>query len=447
MPPATRRVFLIAKRDYLASVKAKAFLVGLVVAPLLFGGGFLGIALMKGKPDLADRRITIVDYTGKAAPYVVEAAGEVNRDGLFDKLSGAQVKPRYVFDVRPRGPGPSDMVRLELSDRVRRREIYAFVEIGADALHPAKGEAAVKQAANRVDYYASASGIDEARSFLNGAINDGLRRARLAEAGIAPERFAEISASTAVQTMSLVSRDPKTGAIGAAQKKKELESLMVPLATMMLLAMIVLASASPMLGAIADDKTQRVFEMLLGSATPFELMLGKVLASVAVALTSSVFYVGVGLFVLQSMALIGLAPLTLIPWFLVYLVADVMVLSALGMALGAACGSPHDAQQLAVVLLAPVMIPLFVFLPILQKPDGTMALLLTLFPPFTPLLMMLRQAIPGGVPSWQPWVGLAGVLIWTAGISWAAARIFRVVILTQGKLPKFRQLMQWAIRG
>ena len=184
--------------------------------------------------------------------------------------------------------------------------------------------------------------------------------------------------------MSLVSRDPKTGAIGAAQKKKELESLMVPMAMMMLLAMIVLASASPMLGAIADDKTQRVFEMLLGSVTPFELMLGKVLASVAVALTSSIFYVGVGLFVLQGLALTGLAPLSLIPWFLVYLVADVMVLSALGMALGAACGSPHDAQQLAVVLLAPVLIPLFVFLPVLQKPDGTMALLLTLFPPFTP---------------------------------------------------------------
>ena len=75
MPPSTHRVFLIAKRDYLASVKAKAFLVGLVVAPLLFGGGFLGMALMKGKPDLADRRIAIVDYTGKAAAYVVRGRG------------------------------------------------------------------------------------------------------------------------------------------------------------------------------------------------------------------------------------------------------------------------------------------------------------------------------------------------------------------------------------
>src|SRR5436305_3418796 len=130
--------------------------------------------------------------------------------------------------------------------------------------------------------------------------------------------------------------------------------------------MIVMASSGPMLSAIAEDKTQRVFEMLLGSATPFELMMGKVLGAIALALTSSVFYVTGGLFVLQSMALVGLAPLNLLPWFVVYLVADVMVLSALGIALGAACGSPQDAQQLAVVLVAPVMLPLFLLLPVVQ---------------------------------------------------------------------------------
>jgi hypothetical protein len=55
--------------------------------------------------------------------------------------------------------------------------------------------------------------------------------------------------------------------------------------------------------------------------------------------------------------------------------------------------------------------------------------------------------MPGGVPAWQPWVGLLGVLLWTAAMTWAAARIFRVVILVQGKLPKFSQLVHWAIKG
>jgi ABC-2 type transport system permease protein len=408
------RVLLIARRDYIAAVKAKAFLIGLIVAPILFGGGFIGIGLMKKKPDLADRKLAILDLTGKAAAHIA------------DTIAAKQAKekepgPRYVVEAVTAD-------RLELSDRVRRRELYAFLVIPADS--------------ETVEYYTNASGIEDMRSWLTGAINDGIRRARLAGAGVAASRFEALLAPVTVQSMSLLSR-------GSAkpQKKKDLEALMVPLATMMLLAMIVLASTSPMLGAVADDKTQRVFEMLLGSATPFELMLGKVIASVGLALTSSIFYVTTGLFVLQSLALMGLAPLSVLPWFVVYLVADVMVLSSLGIALGAACGSPQEAQQLAMLVLAPVMIPLFVFVPIMQAPNGTMAMALSLFPPFTPILMMLRQTLPGGVPAWQPWVGLIGVAVWTIAMSWAASRVFRVVILVQGKLPKIGQLAHWAIKG
>ncbi len=67
---------------------------------------------------------------------------------------------------------------------------------------------------------------------------------------------------------------------------------------------------------------------------------------------------------------------------------------------------------------------------------------MSLFPPFTPLLMLMRQAMPGGVPAWQPWAGLAGVLLWTYAITWAAARIFRIAILMQGKTASFADLFQ-----
>jgi ABC-2 type transport system permease protein len=442
-----RRILLIAKRDYLASIRAKAFLIGLIVAPILFGGGFVGLAIMKRKPDIAERRVAILDRTGKAAAWIVQAATEKNAADLTDKLTGRQTMPRYVFETVAPDPARQDEQRLALSDRVRRHELFAFLEVGAAALHPATGDDAAKDAANRVDYYANAGGIDQTKMWISNPVSDGIRRARLAEAGVPPGRFAEILAPATVQTMSIVSRDPQTGAIAEARKKNDLEAFAVPFGMMTLLMMIVMASSAPMLGAIADDKTQRVFEMLLGSATPFELMAGKVLGAVALALTSSVFYVTAGLLVLESMAAMGLAPVALLGWFVVYLVADVMVLSALGMALGAACNSPHDAQQLGVVLLAPVLIPMFLLAPVMQQPNGTVAVALSLFPPFTPIVMMLRQALPGGIPAWQPWAGLVGVAVWTVAISWAAARIFRVVILMQGKLPKFPQLVRWAVKG
>ena len=191
---------------------------------------------------------------------------------------------------------------------------------------------------------------------------------------------------------------------------------------------------------------QRVFEMLLSSASSFELMLGKVLAALGASLTSSTFYIIGGLLVLAGMAMFGLAPLNLLPWFFVYLIADVVMLSALGVALGSACATPQDAQHLAFLLILPIMIPMFVLTPVMQQPNGTLATVMSFIPPFTPVLMLLRQALPGGVPWWQPWLGLVGVTACAAAIIWAAARIFRIGILSQGKTPKLAELVQWVTR-
>jgi ABC-2 type transport system permease protein len=187
--------------------------------------------------------------------------------------------------------------------------------------------------------------------------------------------------------------------------------------------------------------------MLLGSAAPFELMMGKVLSAVGVSLTSSSFYVAGGTLALSGMGMLGLAPLGLLPWFYVYMVADVVMLCALAAALGASSSDPRDAQSLHVVLMAPVIIPYFMIAPLLRSPNGLLGTVMSLIPPFTPMLMLLRQAMPGGVPAWQPWVGLVGILAWALASVWAASRIFRIGILLQGKTPKLSELARWAIRG
>ncbi len=441
------RVFLVAKRDFLAAIRSKPFLIGLVVAPLLFGSGFIALAFSKAKPDTAERRIALLDRTGLAAPEVVAAAGEKNAKDIFDKLTGRQVTPRYIFETVAPASGDPDLQRLALSARVRRRELFAFLEIGRDVLDSAPAADTEKLPPSaRVDYYSNAGGIDETRQWLSGPLSDGLRRARLARLGIDRARFAALLSPASIQTMSLLSRDPKTGEIRAAHKRSEVE-MAIPFVLMMMLAMMVLMSAGPMLGAVADDKQQRVFEMLLGSASPFELMMGKVAAAVALTLVGSVFYWVAAVFALQSFAMLGLAPWGLLPWFFVYLVADMLVVCSLGIAVGSACASPNDAQHLAMIVMGPTIIPLLLLLPIMQSPQGAFATVFSLLPPFTPLVMLMRQAMPGGVPAWQPWVGLTGVLLWSAAVTWAAARVFRIGILVQGKTAKMSDLVQWAIRG
>lgn len=451
MHSSPRRVLLIAKRDYLATIRTKAFIIGLVVAPLLFGGGFLGVALMESKPDLKDRHIAIVDGGGVVGLAVIQAAQEENAKDLFDKTTHRQVHPRYVFEMEAPA-ADARRQRLALSDRVRHEQLYAFIEISPAVLNanpdvaPSSGKKDAKP--GPVSIYTNAGGLDDATRWLSDSVNEGIRRVRLTRLGVDPSRLSAILAAVKVDRLGLVSRGPKTGEIREAGKKNEGAEFGVPFGIMLLLGMIVMVGSSPMLSAVTEDKAQRVVEMLLGLATPLELMMGKVLAALGTSLTSSAFYIIGGTLALEGMGLAGIIPFSVFPWFYVYLIADVTFLCSLAAALGAGCASPQDAQQLNIVLLTPVMIPYFLFTFVMQQPNGAISTALSLFPPFTPMLMLLRQAMPGGgVPVWQPWVGLLGVLAFTLVMVVAASRIFRIAILLQGKTAKVADMVRWAVRG
>jgi ABC-type Na+ efflux pump permease subunit len=456
MNNSLRKVLLLAKRDYLASVRSKTFIIGLVVAPLLFGGGLGGIALMKKKPDLSDKRIAILDRTGVVAEALIRIAEEKTVKEAYDKKTHRQIAARYVFESVPVAAGDPDAQRVELSSRVRKRELLAFLEIFPEALHPGnrvkdedgeETDAHAKPVKPRVAYYSNASGMDQSRNWLSGPLNRAVGGVLLERLGVERGQFEDLLTPVSIDSLKLIVRDTETGKVAPAKKKDEILEFSVPFAVMMLLSMIVMVGTAPMLSSVTEDKNQRIFEMLMGLVTPMELMSAHVLAALARSLTSSAFYIASALMVLQGMAMMGAMPFGLLPWFFTYLVAEVIMLGALAAGLGAACSSPQDAQNLAVLLLTPILLPMLTMMSIMTAPNGAFATVMSLIPPFTPITMMLRQAMPAGIPAWQPWVGLIGVAIWTILGTWAAARIFRVAILMQGQPPRLAQLVRWAWAG
>jgi ABC-2 type transport system permease protein len=441
-----RRVLLIAKRDYLQTILSKAYIIGLVVVPILIGGSFMVTSLaMRGSAK--EQRVAIIDRTGVVAAAVIQAAEESGRRATLDKgipnaPSGFRIFPRLIFEQVP--PESDETVQLlSLSDRIRRGELVMVLDISADALGPINDD----PPKDLVRIYSNSSGIDQVGISMQSAVNDGLRHVRLSQLGIDPARAPGLLRDVSVVSMGLVTKDPATGKIAGAEKKNPVQAVLVPVFLTALLLMVVLLGSAPHLGAVAEDKMQRVFEMLLCSASSFELMMGKVLASLATSLTSSIFYIAGGLLALAGMAVFGLAPLNLLPWFFIYLIADVVMLSAWSVALGSSCSTPQDAQSLAFLLVLPVMVPMLLLTPVMTQPNGALATTLSFIPPFTPMVMLLRQAMPGGVPWWQPWVGLVGMIAFAAAVIWAAARIFRIGILSQGKSPKLAELAQWVVRG
>jgi ABC-2 type transport system permease protein len=93
------------------------------------------------------------------------------------------------------------------------------------------------------------------------------------------------------------------------------------------------------------------------------------------------------------------------------------------------------------------MIPLFVWLNVAREPTSTFSTVTSFMPTATPMLMLLRVAVPPGVPWWQPALGLVLMLATTLIFVYAAGRIFRVGILMQGKGASARDLARWVIRG
>ncbi len=185
----------------------------------------------------------------------------------------------------------------------------------------------------------------------------------------------------------------------------------------------------------------------MGSITPFQFMLSKLISGIAISLTSASVYIFGGMFALSAMGFERFIPVHALPWFFIYMLLAIIMFGSFSSALGSTCSEPKDAQSLTFPSILPALIPIMIYFPIAKEPMSSFATWMSLFPPFTPFLMLLRIATPEGVPAWQPYVGLLGVLLFTWFFVWAGARIFRVAILIQGMPPTLANMVRWAFRG
>lgn len=124
---------------------------------------------MKGKPDIKERGIAIIDRTGVAAAVIAETAQRANRDSPYDKTNRRQTMPVYALEIPTPGSANPERQRLELSDRVRTHELFGFIEIGPHALHPVKTDA--KAAVSDVTWYANEGGVGEGRRWMEGRVS------------------------------------------------------------------------------------------------------------------------------------------------------------------------------------------------------------------------------------------------------------------------------------
>lgn len=437
-----RKIWILTKREFITSVRTKSFLIGLIIAPLLMGGSFIVIKLSEDKVDLTDKKFAVIDHSGIMVEALIQIADDRNKEYTIDKESGEKIRPAYHFENIIPDSANLLQQKFQLSEKVRNKELHAFVEIGQDVLHPGENSETFK-----ITYYAENSMIDDIMGWVGRAINNHIRQLRVEELNLGKDATNDLFYWINVDGMGLVSLDEKTGDVTDARSSSLAEALAVPYIFMMLMFMMVMMFTVPLLSAVMEEKSERIAEVLLGSVTPTQFMVGKLFGSILVSLIGSSVYVIGGAILATQAGFAESIPYHLLPWFFVFMILEIIMVGSIMIGLGAACNNAKDAQSLQFPAMLPVILPMFVMFPILKSPVSSFATAISLFPPFTPMLMIVRQATPVTIPAWQPYVGLLGVLLFTLLTIWFGGRIFRTCILMQGTPPKIGNIIRWTIKG
>ena len=202
-----------------------------------------------------------------------------------------------------------------------------------------------------------------------------------------------------------------------------------------------------MLESVLEEKTLRISEVLLGSANAQQLMMGKLLGNVAGSLTVFGVYALGGLCFASYQGYASLIPWHVLPWFLVYQVLAVLMFSSVFMAIAACVSQLREAQSLLLPVWMVIMLPLMVWIKAVREPNSLMATGLSFFPPSTPLMMTLRLSTGATIPLWQIMLSFVILVGGTVLGVTAAARIYRIGILWQGKTPRLSEMISWLVKA
>ena len=448
-----RKVFVIAAREYRAAVRSKAFVVTLVLMPVLMGASALVQVLFKKLEDTTEKTYALIDRSpgGHVAEALTADVEVYNTHLVTDPQTRNRIHPTIRLEVvSPAGPDNDSVLRqrADLSKRVESGELAAVLEVGPD-VYTVRTDPNPETAADTqvVRWQSKRPGEDFAARYLDRRINDAIQRHRLAAAGIDPNQVRALQQPVPLKPKGLTRTNKQTGQLEDAADEQRLTSFFLPAILIALMFMVIMIGATPAMQGIVEEKGQRIAEVLLGSVSPFQLMAGKLLGVVGVSSTMAGVYLAGGLIVAARYGLTDALTPGLVVWFLVFLLLALLIYGSLFIAIGAAAGDIKDTQTLLMPIMLVACLPFFALGPIMMDPNGKVAVACSFFPFASPMVLVARQSVPPGVPAWQMVVGIAIVLATTVACVWAAGRVFRVGILMQGKGARLKDMARWIVKG
>lgn len=437
-------VWIILKREYTSRIKSKGFIIGTILGPvMILALAFLPavIATMNlGGP----KTVVIYDETGQYGSELLsyqmektDPAGVKLKDRAADKTAEKIAEENagdklilQMADVTE----PASGFRKRMTDSLAAGKIYGYLMISADS-----------SSRPVLEFFSSSASDFLALSNLEKRVNSLFRLKTLDRLGITPETAREINETVSMKVFKVTEK-------GAEEDSGS--SLMLAFGMGFFIYMSMFIYGSMVMQSAMEEKQSRIVEVIISSVRPFDLLMGKILGVGLLGLTQYLIWgltaAGIGLYgaaMISAFTGGGAAPGLVIPWytiaaFILYFVGGYLIFSTIYAAVGASVDNMNDAQQIVTPIALLIIIPILMISQIVRDPNSTLAVVLSLIPFFSPILMTARIAVQ--VPPWYE-IAASGVLMTGTFILmvWLSAKIYRVGVLMYGKRLTFAELYRW----
>lgn len=423
-----KKLLLIIGREYFERVRNKSFIIVTLLMPLFMIGIMIAPSLMMfygGKSE--QKRVMVVDRSGM----------------VVDKLYSS---PEVEFvDV-------SELSKSEACAQYgTESDAFGVLYIGS-----------VVDARDSVQLITNSSSSMMLEENISGQISAIVEQEKLLSYNI--ENLDQILASIETHINLSTFVNDGTGAEESMESTSSGMNYILGIILGMLLYMIIIIYGQMVLTSVVEEKASRVIDVMVTSATPFQLMMGKILGIAAVAVTQiaiwAILVISASKFLLPALmpadaAASGDAMLTAIlgtigdagylamifTYMLLFIIGGFLLYASLYAASGSAVDSVQDGQQFNSIIMMPIIISIIVMMSVFNDPNSPLAVWSSMIPFTSPIVMMAR--IPFGIPTWE--IILSLVLLYATFLltTWLAAKIFRVGIFMHGKRPSWRELWQW----
>jgi len=456
------KILQIAIREFVATVATKAFLIGLVIIPVVLLIAIVGMrTLFDETAPRIEGEVAMIDPTGEVFAglyeYLQPEAMAERRDDFKEKMEEqlpeglelvagtpmAEEARRQALEVLLGEVPRLDVVELDpggdlerAKDPLRRGNAtqggrLALVVVHDDAVVQAEG----RETYGKYDLFVRSKLDDRIEREIRGGMVDSIVDVRVRRAGLDRET---------IESLTRVGRVRSTTVTEEGEKQtNEVLNMLLPLAFIVLLFVSVLSGGQGLMTSTIEEKSSRVVELMLSAVSPMQLMAGKILGQMCVGFVFLGVYGGMSIAALMSFALLGMVDVSLLFYLVIFYFIAYFVIASLMGSVGAAVNEPREAQGLMAPIMMTLMIPWLLWMPISRDPDSMFAVVTSFLPPINPFVMLIRMSSTSPPPLWQVWVSIAIGVAAAYGALWFAGKVFRIGLLMYGKPPNFRTLIRW----